>query len=165
MSSAVLVLAGLALVLTAMLVAAAYLWPQSDDDAVAPIEQLLPRIHCGQCGYPGCRPYAAAIASGAADINRCPPGGSQTIARLAQLLGREPLPLEESLGHASTERVARIDESSCIGCNLCMRACPVDAIVGVPQMMHTVLAAHCTGCELCVAPCPVDCITLVPRRG
>jgi electron transport complex protein RnfB len=165
MLSAVVILGGLALALTAVLVAAARLLPDSDDGVVAQIEQLLPRIQCGQCGYPGCRPYAVAIAAGTAPFNRCPPGGERTIQRLADLLGRETVALDTTLGTASTSRVARIDEAACIGCNLCARACPVDAIVGVPQTMHTVLAAHCTGCELCLKPCPVDCIAMVPRNA
>jgi electron transport complex protein RnfB len=166
MFSAVLILAGLALALTTLLIAAARLLPSGDDDgAVVDVEKLLPRIQCAQCGYPGCRPYAAAIVSGAADINRCPPGGTETIARLATLLGRDPLPLDATRGAANIARVALIDEAECIGCNLCARACPVDAIVGIPQALHTVLAAHCTGCELCLAPCPVDCIAMVTRRG
>jgi len=165
MLPAVVILGGLALALAALLVAAARLLPDEDDGAASAIEKLLPRIQCGQCGYAGCRPYAAAIAAGGAEINRCPPGGAQTIQHLADLLGREPMPLDSSLGTASTQRVARIDESACIGCNLCARACPVDAIVGVPQAMHTVIKAHCTGCELCLAPCPVDCIAMVLRHA
>jgi electron transport complex protein RnfB len=165
MLSAVAILGGLALALTGLLVTAARLLPDEGDGAASEIEKLLPRIQCGQCGYPGCRPYAAAIAAGTAEINRCPPGGARTIQRLAELLGRDPLPLDSSLGTASTQRVARIDESACIGCNLCVRACPVDAIVGIPQAMHTVIKAHCTGCELCLAPCPVDCIAMVPRHA
>jgi Na+-translocating ferredoxin:NAD+ oxidoreductase subunit B len=162
---AVVILAGLALALTTILIAAARWLPSGGDRAVEEVEKLLPRIQCGQCGYPGCRPYAAAIVDGSADINRCPPGGRETIARLAALLGRDPLPLDASRGNASLQRVARIDEAACIGCNLCARACPVDAIVGIPQALHAVLATHCTGCELCLAPCPVDCIAMVPRRG
>jgi len=161
----VIILAGLALVLAAALVVAARLLPGDDDDVVERVERLLPRIQCAQCGYPGCRPYAEAIVNDAAPINRCPPGGERTIRELAELLGREPQRLDESLGHASMERVARIDEALCIGCNLCARACPVDAIAGIPHMMHTVLARHCTGCELCLPPCPVDCIALVPRHA
>src|SRR5690606_17800186 len=149
----------------AMLIAASGLLPDREDDAVSRVERLLPRIQCAQCGFPGCRPYAEAIVAGRADINRCPPGGDATIRALAELLGREPQPLDPSLGHASMDRVARIDAPLCLGCDLCARACPVDAIVGIPQTMHTVLARYCTGCELCLAPCPVDCIELVPRHA
>jgi electron transport complex protein RnfB len=103
------------------------------------------------------------MALGEAPINRCPPGGEETIANLASLLGEEPISLDHSVGNATMDNIARIDEAICIGCNLCARACPVDAIVGVQHMMHTVIADHCTGCELCLPACPVDCITLVPR--
>jgi electron transport complex protein RnfB len=161
--TAIAVLAGLALLLTGGLVAAARLWPHADDGIVGEIEKLLPRIQCAQCGYPGCHAYAAAVAAGSAAINRCPPGGEHTVQKLAALLGRDALPVDRTLGSASTRRIALIDEQACVGCNLCVRACPVDAIVGVPQMMHTVLRAHCTGCELCLPPCPVDCIAMVPR--
>ena len=165
MLTAVTLLTGLSLALAAALIAASRWLPERGDDGVDQVEQLLPRIQCAQCGYPGCRPYAEAILAGTADINRCPPGGDATIRALAELLGREPRPLDSSVGRASMDAVARIDESLCIGCNLCARACPVDAIVGVPHMMHTVLARHCTGCELCLPPCPVDCIDLVPRNA
>ena len=165
MLSAVVILGGLALALTALLVGAARFLPDGDDDVSAEIEKLLPRIQCAQCGYPGCRAYATAIAQGNTQINRCPPGGERTIRQLAELLGREPMPLDTSLGTASILRVARIAEPECIGCNLCARACPVDAIVGVPQAMHTVIQAHCTGCELCLPACPVDCIAMLSRHA
>jgi electron transport complex protein RnfB len=165
MLTGILILVGLALALSALLSVTAR-WLATDDRSVArEIEQRLPRIQCGQCGFPGCTPYAEAIAAGNADINRCPPGGEHTIRRLAELLGREVLPIDDSLGHASMSRIAQIDEAACIGCNLCARACPVDAIVGVPQTMHTVLKSHCTGCELCLPPCPVDCIIMVSRHA
>jgi electron transport complex protein RnfB len=163
MLAAIAVLTGIAVGLAAVLVLAARRLGSDDDTVVTSIEQRLPRIQCGQCGYPGCRPYAQAIAAGTADINRCPPGGDRLIRDLAALLGQEAIPLADDLGRASMDRVARIDESACIGCNLCTRACPVDAIVGVPQYMHTVIRDHCTGCELCLPPCPVDCIDLVAR--
>lgn len=163
MITGVVVLAGLALALAAILVCAERLLPDEGDELVARIEGCLPRIQCAQCGYPGCRPYARAVADGAAEINRCPPGGAQTIKALAALLGKEEVPLDATLGRASMDRVARVAEAACIGCNLCARACPVDAIVGVPHMMHTVIANECTGCELCIPSCPVDCIRLVPR--
>jgi electron transport complex protein RnfB len=163
MLTGILILAGLALGLSGILLATARLLRSEESSVAAEIERLLPRIQCGQCGFPGCKPYAQAIAAGTAEINRCPPGGAHTIRSLAALLGRDVVPLDESLGRASMTQVARIDEGACIGCNLCARACPVDAIVGIPQMMHTVIKSHCTGCELCLPPCPVNCISLVPR--
>lgn len=126
------------------------------------IDALLPQTQCTQCGYQGCRPYAQALAAGQADINRCPPGGPETIARLAALLDRPERPLDPTCGTHQPLHVALIDEEHCIGCTLCIQACPVDAIVGANQLMHTVLQDDCTGCERCVAPCPVDCIVMVP---
>lgn len=126
------------------------------------IDDLLPQTQCTRCGYTGCRPYAEAVAAGAADINRCPPGGEATLVALAQLTAREAAPLDLSRGMPGPLRVARIDESACIGCTLCIKACPVDAIIGAPKRMHGVLTALCSGCDLCVAPCPVDCIAMVP---
>jgi electron transport complex protein RnfB len=164
MLSGVVILVGLATGLSAVLVISARLLGSSGTSAADAIENLLPRIQCAQCGYPGCRPYAEAIANGAAGINRCPPGGDDTIRALANLLGCDPLPLDTSLGHASMQRRAMIDETACIGCNRCVAACPVDAIAGLPQRMHTVIALHCTGCELCLPPCPVDCIAMIERH-
>jgi electron transport complex protein RnfB len=131
-------------------------------DIVVRIDALLPQTQCARCGYPGCRPYAAAIASGAAEINQCPPGGAATIQVLAKLLGRDALPLNPANGVEEPPRVAWIDEARCIGCARCLPPCPVDAIVGAAKYMHTVLAERCTGCELCIAPCPVDCIEMRP---
>lgn len=130
--------------------------------AVEAVDELLPQTQCRQCGYAGCRPYAEAIAAGAAAINRCPPGGTEVIAELAALLDVAALPLDESCGATAAPAVAVIDEAACIGCTLCIAACPVDAIVGARRLMHTVLAAECTGCSLCLPPCPVDCIELRP---
>src|SRR5690349_13839098 len=124
------------------------------------IDALLPQTQCRQCGYAGCRPYAAAIADGAADINQCPPGGEQGVRDIAVLLQREPKALDLKFGVTKPPAVAIIDEAWCIGCTLCIQACPVDAIVGAPKRMHTVLLERCTGCELCIAPCPVDCIEM-----
>jgi Na+-translocating ferredoxin:NAD+ oxidoreductase subunit B len=132
------------------------------DPLVDQIDGLLPQTQCGQCGYPGCRPYATAIAKGEADINQCPPGGEATIHALADLLDRDPKPLNPENGQLKPKTVAVIDEARCIGCTLCIQACPVDAIVGAPKQMHTVIARECTGCDLCVPPCPVDCIDMVP---
>jgi electron transport complex protein RnfB len=131
------------------------------DPVVERIEALLPQTQCGQCNFPGCRPYAEAIASGEADINQCPPGGEIGIKALADLLGLEALPLNPDNGEESVKTVAVIDEPACIGCTLCIQACPVDAIVGAAKLMHTVIEAECTGCELCLPPCPVDCIDLI----
>ena len=131
-------------------------------DLVERIERQLPQTQCGQCGYAGCRPYAEAIAAGRADINQCPPGGQRGITLLARLLGRDEKALNPANGVEKPPVVALIVEADCIGCTKCIQACPVDAIVGAPRRMHTVIAALCTGCELCLPPCPVDCIDLVP---
>jgi len=129
------------------------------------IEDLLPQTQCTKCGYNGCRPYAEAIAAGSADINQCPPGGAQGIVRLAGLLGKKVIPLNPVNGLERPRSVAYVDESLCIGCTLCIQACPVDAIVGAAKQMHTVVTSLCTGCDLCVAPCPVDCIVMYPVSG
>ena len=135
----------------------------NSDPVVDQIEALLPQTQCGQCNYPGCRPYAEAIASGEADINQCPPGGETGVRALADLLGVEAKPLNPENGEEQPETVAVIDEAVCIGCTLCIQACPVDAILGAPKLMHTVIADECTGCDLCLPPCPVDCIEMIPR--
>ncbi|MGB8337582.1 MAG: electron transport complex subunit RsxB [Burkholderiales bacterium] len=126
------------------------------------IDALLPQTQCTQCGYKGCEPYAAAIARGDADINQCPPGGEGLIRSLALLLQRDFIPLNRRHGETKPRAIAIIDENICIGCALCIKACPVDAIVGAAKQMHTVISAECTGCELCLAPCPVDCISMRP---
>jgi electron transport complex protein RnfB len=124
------------------------------------IDALLPQTQCTKCGFDGCAPYAEAIAAGRADIDRCPPGGDEGVARLAALLGRAAKPLDPVHGAHRPPQVAVIDEAACIGCTKCITACPVDAIVGASKRMHTVIASWCTGCELCLPPCPVDCIAL-----
>ncbi len=126
------------------------------------INAILPQTQCGQCGFQGCRPYAEAIASGAADINQCPPGGDEGIIELAHLLGVNPKPLNSKFGQQKPKSVAFIIEKDCIGCVKCIAVCPVDAILGAAKFMHTVIVSECTGCELCVAPCPVDCIVMKP---
>lgn len=125
------------------------------------IDRVLPQTQCTRCGYPDCRAYAEAIAAGEAGINQCPPGGSEGIERLARLTGAAPIALDPACGAEGPLRLARIDEAACIGCTLCLDACPVDCIVGAAKQMHTVVEAQCTGCELCVPACPVDCIALV----
>ena len=127
------------------------------------INARLPQTQCGRCTFAGCKPYAAAIARGAADIDQCPPGGDATAQALADLLGRQPKPVDPQFGIVRPEPlVAWIDEPACIGCAKCILTCPVDAIAGAAKFMHTVIASQCTGCELCVAPCPVDCIEMRP---
>jgi electron transport complex protein RnfB len=155
---AVLTIAAIALVAGIALSFASRKLPADAGDLVEQVNNMLPQTQCAQCGYPGCRPYAQAIVDGDAAINLCPPGGEDTIRRLAAKLGRSELPLMEQppLGRA----VAIIDESLCIGCTHCRSACPVDAIVGAHQLMHTIIESECTGCELCIAPCPVDCISM-----
>jgi electron transport complex protein RnfB len=158
MLTAILTITLIALVAGVGLSFASRRLPSGAGDLVEQVNDLLPQTQCAQCGYPGCRPFAAAIVGGQAAINLCPPGGEDTVRRLAELLGREVIPLAESVAPA----VAVIDESLCIGCTHCRNACPVDAIVGAHQLMHTIIESECTGCELCVAPCPVDCISMRP---
>lgn len=164
MISAILVICGIAIVFGLLLGYGAIRFRVEGDPIADKIEALLPQTQCGQCSFPGCRPYAEAIARGEADINRCPPGGESTIKALAELLNMEPKPLDEEASehHSDLPLVAVIDEQTCIGCTLCIQACPVDAIVGAAKRMHTVIESECTGCKLCLPPCPVDCIAMVP---
>ena len=158
MLTAVITLASIALIAGIGLSVAARRLPAGDGELVEQINALLPQTQCTQCGFPGCRPYASAIVDDAAAINLCPPGGEETVRRLAELLGRDIIPLQET----TVPSVAVIDEALCIGCTHCMNACPVDAIVGAHHLMHSIIESECTGCELCVAPCPVDCISMRP---
>jgi electron transport complex protein RnfB len=131
------------------------------DPLVEQIDEILPQTQCGQCGYPGCKPYAKAIAEGD-EINKCPPGGEVTIKKLADLMGVEAKALDGAHGAEDVKKVAYIREDECIGCTKCIQACPVDAILGAAKQMHTVITDECTGCDLCVDPCPVDCIDMLP---
>ena len=160
MSTALLIMIGLALFLGLVLGYAAIKFKVTESPLVEKIDAILPQTQCGQCGFPGCKPYATAIAAGEADINQCPPGGEEGIRKLAELLGVDFKPLNAEHGAPKPKSVAVIDENLCIGCTLCIQACPVDAILGAAKHMHTVIAKECTGCELCIPPCPVDCISM-----
>ncbi len=162
MWTALAILAGMAALLAITLGLSAKRLPYGRAPVSDHIDRLLPQTQCRECGYDGCRPYADAIATGEAAINRCPPGGVRTIRALASLLNRDVVPLAADVGEERPPAVAVIDEATCIGCTICIQECPVDAIAGARKLMHTVIAPECTGCELCVEPCPVDCIEMVP---
>ncbi len=163
--AALVALGGLSLLFGAVLGFAAIRFRVEGNPIVEQIDDLLPQTQCGQCGYPGCRPYAEAIAGGDA-INKCPPGGQATINALASLLDMPAPSLDAEHGEASdVKKVAFIREDECIGCTKCIQACPMDAILGAAKHMHTVIADECTGCDLCVEPCPVDCIDMVPVQA
>ena len=164
MLTAILALGSLAVLIGLVLAYAAIRFRVKSDPVVEQIDALLPQTQCGQCTYPGCRPYAEAIAAGDADINQCPPGGEVTIQALADLLGKDAKPLNPEHGEHAEKTVVVIDEHVCIGCTLCIQACPVDAILGAAKQMHTVIENECTGCDLCIPPCPVECIHVVPVK-
>ena len=165
MLSAILILVGLAAFFGLVLGYASIRFKVEGDPLSDQVDSLLPQTQCGQCSYAGCRPYAEAIAAGEAPINKCPPGGETTILALADLLDVEPMELDEEAGETPEQpEVAIIIEKDCIGCTLCIQACPVDAIMGAAKQMHTVIESECTGCELCLPPCPVDCILMVPIK-
>lgn len=158
MLAAILVMTGIALVLGTILGYAAVYFKVEGNPLAEQIDAILPQTQCAQCGYPGCKPYAEAIAKGEAEINLCTPGGDDNALKLAELLGREFKPRGAPVEKLKT--VALIDEQTCIGCTLCVQACPVDAIIGSAKQMHTVVSRYCTGCELCLPPCPVNCISM-----
>jgi electron transport complex protein RnfB len=160
--SALIALGSLALIFGGILGFAAVQFKVEGDPIVEALDALLPQTQCGQCGHPGCKPYAEGIANGE-PINKCPPGGQSTIDNIAELLGVEAPSLDEEHGEeAEVKTVAYIREDECIGCTKCIQACPVDAILGAAKLMHTVIVDECTGCDLCVEPCPVDCIDMLP---
>jgi len=159
--TAIVALLGLALAFGTLLGFASVRFKVEGNPIVDEIDSILPQTQCGQCGHPGCRPYAEGIAAGE-DINKCPPGGEATIQALADLLDVEATPLDAEHGEEKGKMVAVIREPECIGCTKCIQACPIDAILGSAKHMHTVIASECTGCDLCVEPCPVDCIDMVP---
>lgn len=163
--AAVLALVGLGASFGALLGFAAVRFRTEGNPLADQINEILPQTQCGQCGYPGCRPYAEAIANNHEAINKCPPGGEAGIQALADLLDVEPIPLDEEHGEEKVKSVAFIREAECIGCTKCIQACPVDAILGAAKQMHTVIASECTGCDLCVEPCPVDCIDMIPAQA
>lgn len=165
MLNAILAIGALAALFGLLLGYSAVRFRVKSDPIVDKVDALLPQTQCGQCGFPGCRPYAEAIASGNADINQCPPGGQATIVALADLLGMDPKPLNAEHGiEEEVKTIVEIDEQTCIGCTLCIQACPVDAILGAAKQMHTIISSECTGCNLCIPPCPVECIHVVPVK-
>lgn len=160
-AAAIIALVILGVPFGALLGFAAVTFKTEGDPIADQVEALLPQTQCGQCSFPGCRPYAEAIANGEA-INKCPPGGETTIQALADLLDVEAVPLDAEHGEENIKTVAYVREDECIGCTKCIQACPVDAILGAAKQMHTIIASECTGCDLCVEPCPVDCIDMLP---
>jgi electron transport complex protein RnfB len=162
--AALLALVSLGAVFGAVLGFAAVHFRTEGNPIAEQINDLLPQTQCGQCGYPGCRPYAEAIANGNEAINKCPPGGEAGIQALADLLDVEVIPLDAEHGEEKVKSVAFIREAECIGCTKCIQACPVDAILGAAKQMHTVITSECTGCDLCLEPCPVDCIDMIPEQ-
>ncbi len=161
--TAVVTITGIALIAGLLLGFASRRLPASREPLVDQVNDILPQTQCAQCGYPGCRPYAAAIVHDGAAIDLCPPGGEDTVRRLADMLGLDVLPVAQARVAPDVAAVAFIDEEACIGCTHCRDACPVDAITGAHQFMHTIIAVECTGCELCVPRCPVDCIRMVAQ--
>jgi len=163
--TATLALVSLGAIFGAILGFAAVKFKTEGNPIADQINDILPQTQCGQCGFPGCRPYSQAIAAGEAEINRCPPGGESTIQALADLLDVDVIPLDEEHGEEKVAAVvAYIHEDQCIGCTKCIQACPVDAILGAAKQMHTVITSECTGCDLCVEPCPVDCIDMLVQQ-
>lgn len=156
--AAILSLGGVAFAAALLLAFASRAFQVEGNPMADRIDSVLPQTQCGQCGYPGCRPYAEAVANGEADVNHCVPGGERAMLSIADMMGAEPKALDQE---PAPPMLAFVREDECIGCTLCIKACPVDAIIGAPKQYHTIIEDHCTGCELCVEPCPVDCIDMV----
>jgi len=164
MLEAIIVFSIFALLLGLILGFSAKKFKVKGNPLVEQINSILPQTQCGQCTYAGCKPYAEAIAKGEAKINQCPPGGQEGVDALAELLNLDTLPLNEEHGETKPKHVVEIDEELCIGCTLCIQACPVDAILGASKVMTTVIASECTGCDLCIPVCPVNCIYLIDLK-
>ncbi|BBP46075.1 electron transport complex subunit B [Thiosulfatimonas sediminis] len=160
---AILIFLGLALAFGLALGFAAVRFKVEGNPLAEQLDRELPQTQCGQCGFPGCKPYAEALANGQSEVNLCVPGGTEVMIKIAQITGREEKPMDASVDETKPPMTAWIDEDLCIGCVLCIKACPVDAILGATKMMHTVIQAECTGCDLCAPACPVDCIEMKPK--
>ncbi len=162
MIEAILIFIGLALLFGLLLGYASIRFKVEGNPVADQIDKILPQTQCGQCGYPGCRPYADALAEGEAEVNLCIPGGNEVMIQISEITGLEPKEMDEEVEENKPKEVAHIDEDLCIGCVLCIKECPVDAILGATKLMHTVIEKECTGCEKCVPVCPVDCIDMRP---
>ena len=162
MIEAIIIFIGLALLFGLLLGYAAIRFKVEGNPVSEQIDKILPQTQCGQCGYPGCKPYADALAAGEADVNLCVPGGTEVMILISEITGLEPKEMDAADDIVKIKETAFIDEDICIGCVLCIKACPVDAILGATKLMHTVIQSECTGCELCVPVCPVDCIEMRP---
>lgn len=164
MFEALIIFIGLALLFGLLLGYASVRFKIEGNPQAEQIDKILPQTQCGQCGYPGCKPYANALAEGETEVNLCIPGGTEVMLQIAEITGMDPKPMENTEGDHKVKETAYIDEDICIGCVLCIKACPVDAIVGATKLMHTVIQKECTGCELCIPVCPVDCIEMLPAQ-
>ncbi|MDG6773133.1 electron transport complex subunit RsxB [Thiomicrorhabdus sp. ZW0627] len=162
MIEAILIFLGLAVLFGILLGYASIRFKVEGNPMADQIDKVLPQTQCGQCGYPGCRPYADALANGEAEVNLCIPGGTEVMIEISEITGLEPKAMDEAASEPKPKETAIIDEDLCIGCVLCIKECPVDAILGATKMMHTVIQQECTGCEKCVPVCPVDCIDMIP---
>lgn len=164
MIEAILIFVGLAILFGLLLGYASIRFKVEGDPMAEQIDKILPQTQCGQCGYPGCKPYAEALSKGETEVNLCIPGGHEVMIQISEITGLEPKEMDADAVEPKPKETAYIDEDLCIGCVLCIKACPVDAIVGATKLMHTVIQQECTGCEKCVPVCPVDCIEMLPQN-